>query len=322
MFGGHGRCENVWLTDECRCVQSGFVLPHGRVCFGQGESPVKLFAKLFGKSAREDSGNPATARHRAPRHGDAEEQGAGRPMFRDQVAGPGGDNSGGQGASSVDPAGPGRIGFGEPSTSSTGGGFAPGPYGSNAPAGQPRQEDPSMALVCTRCGNRNAEASRFCSNCGAPLRAGATPERASETTSTISISGLEAYDAEATGQNPSPALSPEAQAAVDALPLGSALLVVRRGPNSGSRFLLDGELTTAGRHPQSDIFLDDVTVSRRHVEFRRVQDGSFTVADVGSLNGTYVNRERIDSVSLSNGDEVQIGKYRLVFYASQRAVGL
>ena len=174
------------------------------------------------------------------------------------------------------------------------------------------------ALVCTRCGNLNAENSRFCSNCGAPLRAGAVPERPSETTSTISISGLEAYDAETTGQTQIPALSPEAQAAVDALPLGSALLVVRRGPNSGSRFLLDGDLTTAGRHPQSDIFLDDVTVSRRHVEFRRAQDGSFTVADVGSLNGTYVNRERIDQVALNNGDEVQIGKYRLVFYASQR----
>lgn len=63
-----------------------------------------------------------------------------------------------------------------------------------------------------------------------------------------------------------------------------------------------------------------MTVSRRHVEFRRVSDGSFTVADVGSLNGTYVNRERIDSVPLSNGDEVQIGKYRLVFYASQRGI--
>ena len=138
-------------------------------------------------------------------------------------------------------------------------------------------------------------------------------ERASETTSTISISGLEAYEAEATGQTPLPSLSSEAQAAV-------ALLVVRRGPNSGSRFLLDGDLTTAGRHPQSDIFLDDVTVSRSHVEFRRNPDGSFTVGDVGSLNGTYVNRERIDSVALSNGDEVQIGKYRLVFYASQRGV--
>nr|WP_279576867.1 FHA domain-containing protein [Streptomyces sp. GC420] len=177
----------------------------------------------------------------------------------------------------------------------------------------------SALPVCTRCGHRNAEASRFCSNCGAPLRAGATPERPSETTSTISISGLEAYDAEATGQTAIPALSPEAQAAVDALPVGSALLVVRRGPNSGSRFLLDSDLTTAGRHPQSDIFLDDVTVSRRHVEFRRGPEG-FTVSDVGSLNGTYVNRERIDSVALHNGDEVQIGKYRLVFYASQQGI--
>ncbi|WP_283249788.1 FHA domain-containing protein [Streptomyces sp. TS71-3] len=177
-----------------------------------------------------------------------------------------------------------------------------------------------MSLVCTRCGNRNAQDSRFCSNCGAPLRSGAS-ERPSETTSTISISGIEAYEAEVTGQTtPSPALSPEAQAAVDALPIGSALLIVRRGPNSGSRFLLDGDLTTAGRHPQSDIFLDDVTVSRRHVEFRRGSDGAFTVADVGSLNGTYVNRERIDSAPLAGGDEVQIGKYRLVFYTSQRGV--
>ncbi|WP_181139978.1 FHA domain-containing protein [Streptomyces sp. Ru71] len=275
---------------------------------------MKLFARLFGKSAREGSDSNATARHRAQPEEEAQ-----RPLFRDQVAGPGGGISGGQGVPSVDPAQADGIGFGQPSTSGMGGGFASDPYASNAPAGQPRQEDPSMsALVCTRCGNRNAENSRFCSNCGAPLRAGAVPERASETTSTISISGIEAYDAEVTGQTQLPALSPEAQAAVDALPLGSALLVVRRGPNQGSRFLLDGELTTAGRHPQSDIFLDDVTVSRRHVEFRRSPDGTFTVADVGSLNGTYVNRERIDQVALHNGDEVQIGKYRLVFYASQR----
>ncbi|MGW2116528.1 FHA domain-containing protein [Streptomyces zhihengii] len=311
LSGGHGRCENV---RGGRCVRSGFVLPHGRVYFGQGEAPVKLFGKLFGKSARED-GN---ARHRAPRRGQSEEQGGERPLFRDEVGR--GDNSGGTGASSVDPAGAGRIGFGEPS--SAGGGFAQDPYATNPHAGQPRQEDPSMAgsPVCTRCGHRNPDAARFCSNCGAPLRGGVPAERASETTSTISISGIEAYDSEVTGQTALPSLSPEAQAAVDALPLGSALLVVRRGPNSGSRFLLDGELTTAGRHPQSDIFLDDVTVSRRHVEFRRGGDGSFTVSDVGSLNGTYVNRERIDSVVLSNGDEVQIGKYRLVFYASQRGI--
>ncbi|MET8983709.1 FHA domain-containing protein [Streptomyces sp. NPDC004539] len=291
MSGGYGRCEGVRVG---RSIESGFVLPHGRVCFGQGESPVKLFAKLFGKSARGEGGENATARHRA-QPGDEGQ----RPLFRDQVAG--GDIPGGQGAASVDPAQSGDIGFGQPSASSAGGGFAP-----------------MSSPVCQRCGNRNAENSRFCSNCGAPLRPGVTPERASETTSTISISGLEAYDSEVTGQTALPALSPEAQAAVEALPLGSALLVVRRGPNSGSRFLLDGDLTTAGRHPQSDIFLDDVTVSRRHVEFRRVADGSFKVADVGSLNGTYVNRERIDEVPLNNGDEVQIGKYRLVFYASQR----
>ncbi|TWV22335.1 MULTISPECIES: FHA domain-containing protein [Streptomyces] len=306
MCGGDGRGEGVRIG---RRVQSGFVLPHGRVCFGQGESPVKLFAKLFGKSGREDGGK--AARHRAPRQGE-EEQGE-RPLFRDEVAG--GDNSG---ASSVDRSGAGGIGFGEPSTSSTGGDFGPDSYGTEAPAGQPRQGGPSM--VCSRCGHRNAEASRFCSNCGAPLTAQAAQERPSETTSTISISGLEAYEAEVTGQNPAPTLSPEAQAAVDALPAGSALLVVRRGPNAGSRFLLDGDLTTAGRHPQGDIFLDDVTVSRRHVEFRRQEDGAFTVADVGSLNGTYVNRERIDAVALANGDEVQIGKYRLVFYASQRGI--
>ncbi|WP_305124923.1 FHA domain-containing protein [Streptomyces sp. ODS05-4] len=311
MSGGYGRCENVRVG---RCVRPKVVLPHGRVCFVQGESPVKLFAKLFGKSAREDGGN---ARHRAPRHGQSEEQGGERPLFRDEVAHPGGDVPGAQGAS-VDPAAAGPIGFGDSPTSGAGGGYTPDPYATSPHhAGQLRQEGSSMP-VCSRCGHRNPEASRFCSNCGAPLRAGAVPERASETTSTISISGLEAYDSEATGQTALPSLSPEAQAAVEALPLGSALLVVRRGPNSGSRFLLDGDLTTAGRHPQSDIFLDDVTVSRRHVEFRRGPDGSFTVSDVGSLNGTYVNREPIDSVLLNNGDEVQIGKYRMVFFASQQ----
>ena len=103
-------------------------------------------------------------------------------------------------------------------------------------------------------------------------------------------------------------------AAVDALPVGHALLVVQRGPGSGSRFLLDADVVTAGRHPDSEIFLDDVTVSRRHAEFKR--DGStFTVSDVGSLNGTYVNRDRIDTVQLKDGDEVQVGKYRLVFFS-------
>jgi pSer/pThr/pTyr-binding forkhead associated (FHA) protein len=104
---------------------------------------------------------------------------------------------------------------------------------------------------------------------------------------------------------------------VPTLPPGIALLVVRRGPNAGARFLLDHDVTTSGRHPDSDIFLDDVTVSRRHAEFHRGGSG-FTVRDVGSLNGTYVNRERVESATLSNGDEVQIGKFRLVFIAGPR----
>ena len=105
--------------------------------------------------------------------------------------------------------------------------------------------------------------------------------------------------------------SPDYSAA-DTLPPGTALLVVLRGPNAGSRFLLDNDFTSAGRHPDSDIFLDDVTVSRRHAEFYRHGD-RFTVRDVGSLNGTYVNRERIEEAELFGGDEVQIGKFRLLF---------
>lgn len=104
---------------------------------------------------------------------------------------------------------------------------------------------------------------------------------------------------------------------VEGLPVGSALLVVKRGPNAGSRFLLDQPTTSAGRHPDSDIFLDDVTVSRRHAEFRQ-DEGEFQVVDVGSLNGTYVNREPVDSAVLANGDEVQIGKFRLVFLTGPR----
>jgi pSer/pThr/pTyr-binding forkhead associated (FHA) protein len=107
---------------------------------------------------------------------------------------------------------------------------------------------------------------------------------------------------------------------VEGLPVGSALLVVKRGPNAGSRFLLDQPTTSAGRHPDSDIFLDDVTVSRRHAEFR-LEGNDFQVVDVGSLNGTYVNREPVDSATLANGDEVQIGKFRLVFLTGPRPAG-
>lgn len=109
-----------------------------------------------------------------------------------------------------------------------------------------------------------------------------------------------------------------ADAAVEAaeIPVGGAALLVTRGSNAGSRFALDAAVLTAGRHPDSDIFLDDVSVSRRHAEFRRTEEG-FEVVDVGSLNGTYINRESVESASLAAGDEIQIGKFRLVFLQGQ-----
>ncbi len=143
---------------------------------------------------------------------------------------------------------------------------------------------------------------------------GVPPESSPETTSVFRADFLAEHEAKQQQQVDQPV------SGVDALPPGSALLVVKRGPNAGSRFLLDRPTTSAGRHPESDIFLDDVTVSRRHAEFRR-DVGEFVVVDVGSLNGTYVNREPVDTAVLANGDEVQIGKFRLVFLTGPRDAG-
>jgi pSer/pThr/pTyr-binding forkhead associated (FHA) protein len=110
-------------------------------------------------------------------------------------------------------------------------------------------------------------------------------------------------------------LTPDENEAIDALPSGSALLVVKRGADIGARFLLDQDVTVAGRHPNADIFLDDVTVSRRHAQFLR-HGTSFEVKDLGSMNGTYFDGVRIDSALLDDGAEVQVGKFRLTFYAS------
>jgi pSer/pThr/pTyr-binding forkhead associated (FHA) protein len=167
---------------------------------------------------------------------------------------------------------------------------------------------------CTNCGKANPDDARFCAQCGARLHGdepSATDQNPSvpvDSTATISLAGATGADVSSDRQ-----LNPVDAAAVDALPVGSALLVVQRGPGAGSRFLLDKDVTTAGRHADSEIFLDDVTVSRRHATFTR-EGASFTVADAGSLNGTYVNRDRIDHVVLKDTDEVQIGKYRLVFF--------
>ncbi|QWS34844.1 FHA domain-containing protein [Curtobacterium aetherium] len=137
-----------------------------------------------------------------------------------------------------------------------------------------------------------------------------TPEpRLVDTTLTFSMEN-------ATALTPEAGVSAEERDAISALPSGSALLVVRRGPNVGARFLLDSDLTTAGRHPDAEIFLDDVTVSRKHAEFVR-RGTSFSVKDLGSLNGTYFDGVRIDEALLVDGSEVQVGKFRLTFYASR-----
>lgn len=134
-----------------------------------------------------------------------------------------------------------------------------------------------------------------------------------EAETSINLPGVEVADPE---MLPPVRLSSDEHAAIHSLPPTSALLILHHGPSAGARFLLDADKVTAGRSTSADIFLDDVTVSRRHVEFTRNESG-YAVRDVGSLNGTYVNRGRIESHhQLRVGDEVQIGKFRMTFYAS------
>ncbi len=151
-------------------------------------------------------------------------------------------------------------------------------------------------MYCTNCGHRNPDGANFCSSCGAPL----TEARRPDTTVTFAPADLETD------------LDEEIHISPEELEGGRGVLVVKRGPNAGSKFFLDSDVTRVGRHPDSDIFLDDITVSRRHAEIRR-QDNSFALHDVGSLNGTYVNRERVEEGELRSGDEIQIGKFKLVF---------
>lgn len=154
-------------------------------------------------------------------------------------------------------------------------------------------------VFCTNCGHRNAASARFCSSCGAVLEG----ESSDDTTITFA-------PVDSTGE----VIDDELALALGDLADATAMVVVKRGPNAGSKFVLENDITRAGRHPDSDIFLDDITVSRRHAEIHRVGDG-FAVRDAGSLNGTYLNRERIDeAAALANGDELQIGKFRLVFF--------
>ena len=162
-------------------------------------------------------------------------------------------------------------------------------------------------IYCNNCGHGNPDGSNFCSQCGTQLQKADRPAAETfETTRTMQAVPEAGVDA----------LSPDDEEAVRALPKGSALLIVRRGAEAGSRFLLDTESTTVGRSQEADILLDDISVSRRHAVFSRTDDG-VVVKDIGSLNGTYVNRQMVDEQLLQPGDEVQIGKFRLVFYSAR-----
>jgi pSer/pThr/pTyr-binding forkhead associated (FHA) protein len=145
-----------------------------------------------------------------------------------------------------------------------------------------------------------ADLARFCSNCGTAL-----PNLSEDA------------PADATGRLDAPISTTGPVGAVSGTNIvgvapGTAMLIVRRGPSEGTSFQLDVDVTTLGRGDYSDVTLDDVTVSRNHAEIRRTPEG-WHLRDVGSLNGTYVNRERIEETLLAGGDEVQIGKYRFVF---------
>ncbi|MCA1831474.1 MAG: FHA domain-containing protein [Actinomycetota bacterium] len=150
-------------------------------------------------------------------------------------------------------------------------------------------------MYCTKCGHKNPDGAKFCAFCGSVLSA-------EDVTLTLAM-------------DPDTELEEEVVDPLEDLEPGQAVLIVKRGPNAGSKFLLDKDVTTAGRHPESDIFLNDVTVSRRHVNVHR-EGGRYLVKDTGSLNGSYLNRERVEVAELENGDELQIGKFKLMFFAA------
>jgi hypothetical protein len=156
-----------------------------------------------------------------------------------------------------------------------------------------------MTTGCPSCGYENPLGSRYCSSCGTQLR----ESLADEATMVHDVMG---DNSDEVAEDELADLPPEAIGA----------FVVRQGPKKGSRIALDSAEVSIGRHPESDIFLDDVTVSRRHA-LVRLMDGAYQVEDAGSLNGTYVNQNRVEHAALNDGDEVQVGKFKLVF----RSVG-
>lgn len=153
-----------------------------------------------------------------------------------------------------------------------------------------------MDRLCPACGHRNDPGSNYCSSCGE--RIGAGPD--DPTAAIPVVSQVDKADVDHLADR-------------EGFTESTGILVVDNGPKSGSRYALDAPVVTAGRHPDSDIFLDDVTVSRRHVEISNA-DGEYRAKDVGSLNGTYVNKQLIEDASLADGDELQIGRFKLLFF--------
>ena len=161
-----------------------------------------------------------------------------------------------------------------------------------------------MAYVfCNHCGHRNPPDSSFCSSCGSPLDVSADR--------TITLTAVDPLQDSSGAED-------DVVVSIADLPTDEAVLIVRSGPQAGDRFALEGDVTRLGRHPDSEIMLDDITVSRRHASIERTSEG-YVVADAGSLNGTYVNQERIERAVLHHGDELQVGKFRLVLF--ERANG-
>jgi pSer/pThr/pTyr-binding forkhead associated (FHA) protein len=154
-------------------------------------------------------------------------------------------------------------------------------------------------MHCGRCGHANEQGANYCSSCGEPL---------GEDETTVSLELIEDRQA----------LEDEIGDVLDELPAGLGMLVVRRGPNAGSTFVLQDDTTSVGRHPDSAIFLDDVTVSRRHATIRRTP-GGYELSDAGSLNGTYVDHERVETAHLRDMNELQIGRFVLTFVLGGRA---
>ena len=156
------------------------------------------------------------------------------------------------------------------------------------------------ALFCNQCGHHNPADARFCSSCGAPLSL--TPD------TTVTIPRVDQLQ-EVPGEE-------QLLVSLADVPVGTGVLVVRSGPQAGQRCPLEGQITRLGRSTENEISLDDITVSRHHADIEAA-GGGFRVRDAGSLNGTYLNLERIDGdATLGNGDEIQVGKFRLVFFVA------